>query len=67
MKAKVNEQGVNIPREYLQGVDVVDIRLEQDIIIVTPVEADPILKLGTTPVATDVNDASSSHDKYIYP
>ncbi|MCB2264156.1 MAG: hypothetical protein LGR52_14650 [Candidatus Thiosymbion ectosymbiont of Robbea hypermnestra] len=62
----MSEQGVNIPKEYLQGVDIVDIRLEQNVVIVTPVDADPIWKLGTAPVSTDVKDASLNHDKYIY-
>ncbi len=66
MKAIVSEEGVNIPQEYLRGVNVVDIRLEQHVVIVTPVDEDPILKLGTAPVETDDNDASLNHDKYIY-
>jgi len=67
MKAVVNDQGVTIPKEYLQGVDVVDIRLEKDVVIVTPVGADPIRNLGTSPIVTDIDDASENHDKYLYP
>jgi len=58
MKAKVSEQGVLIPKEYLEGVDEVDIRVEHDLVVVSPISTDPVRQLGTHPVTVDVSDAS---------
>ena len=65
MKAKVGEQGILIPKQYLEGAEEVDIRMEHGVIIVTPISKDPITQLGRRPVATDITDASEQHDKYI--
>ena len=65
MKAKVSEQGILIPKSYLEGAKEVDIRMEHGVIIVTPISEDPIAQLGRSPVATDITDASEQHDKYI--
>ena len=67
MRTKVTEQGLLIPKELLDDVTEVEIRKEQNIILVmltTP--ADPILELGTQPIVCDVSDASDSHDRYLY-
>ncbi len=66
MKAKVGEQGILIPKEYPEGVDEIDIRVEHHVIVVSPISTDPIRQLGTHPVTGDINDASRNHDKYIY-
>ena len=66
MKAKVSEQGILIPRKYLEGVDEVDIRVEHGVVIVEPIATDPIKQLGSHPVTTDISDASQKHDKYVY-
>ena len=67
MKARVTEQGVVIPKALLEGVEEVDIRKEDHLIVVVPtVKGDPILELGKHPVACDAPDASAHHDKYLY-
>ena len=67
MRTKVTENGVLIPKAWLQGIDEVDIQQTPDMILVVPVPAhDPILNLGTQPIFLDVEDASSHHDQYLY-
>ncbi len=67
MKAKVTEQGVLIPKRFLEGVDEVEIRQEQHAILVVPIiDDDPILQLGTQPIVGDEEDASVHHDRYLY-
>jgi hypothetical protein len=67
MRTKVTEHGVLIPKQWLEGIDEVEIRKEQNIILVLPVTADdPILELGKHPIVSDVVDASTDHDRYLY-
>lgn len=67
MRAKVTEQGVLIPREWLEGIDEVELRQEEHVIVVIPVMLDdPIFELGKHPVTVDVDDASINHDRYLY-
>ena len=68
MKAKirVTKQGLIIPKEFFAGVDEVEIRKENNLIVVVPVSDDPILQLGTHPVDDSVEDAAENHDQYIY-
>jgi hypothetical protein len=67
MRTKVTENGVLIPKGWLEGVDEVDIQKTQNMIIVVPVQAeDPILHLGKQPILLDVEDASLNHDRYLY-
>jgi hypothetical protein len=67
MRTKVTENGVLIPKEWLEGIDEVDIQKAQNMIIVVPVQADdPILDLGKRPIRLDVADASLNHDRYLY-
>ncbi|MBI4489065.1 MAG: hypothetical protein HY694_08255 [Deltaproteobacteria bacterium] len=67
MKAKVTEQGVIIPKTFLEGVEEVDIRKENGTIVVVPTSKhDPILDLGKHPVRCGAPDASEHHDKYLY-
>ena len=67
MRTKVSEHGVLIPRTWLEGIDEVEIRKEQNVIIVMPIiPADPILNLGRHPISLDVEDASANHDRYLY-
>lgn len=37
MKVRVTEQGVVIPKQWLEGVDEVEIRQEQNVIVVVPI------------------------------
>jgi virulence-associated protein VagC len=67
VKAKVTEQGLIIPREFLEGIEEVEIHKEDNLIVVIPTsQTDPILELGKHPVACGTPDASEYHDKYLY-
>ena len=67
MKAKVTERGVVIPKEFLEGVEEVEIRRENGLIVVVlTTRGDPILELGKNPIVCGVPDASEHHDKYLY-
>jgi len=67
MRIKVTENGVLIPKMWLEGIDEVDIQRTPDMILVVPVqENDPILNLGKQPILLDVEDASINHDQYLY-
>ena len=66
MKTKVTEQGVLVPKKYFKGIEEVEIRKENDLVVVVPITDDPILQLGRRPVSDDVEDASENHDQYIY-
>jgi hypothetical protein len=67
MRTRVAEHGVLIPKLLLEGIDEVEIRKEQNVIIVVPVTAnDPMLELGKQPITLDVDDASVNHDRYLY-
>ena len=67
MRAKVTEQGVVIPRDWLAEVEEVEIREEDGRIVITPVpREDPILALGRNPVDCGAPDASERHDRYLY-
>lgn len=67
MRTRVTENGVLIPKGWLEGVDEVEMHKEQNMIIVVPVQVDdPILDLGKQPIVLDVKDASLDHDRYLY-
>jgi len=67
MRTKVTEDGVLIPKMWLEGIDEVDIQKTQNMIIVVPVQVeDPILNLGKQPILLNVEDASLNHDRYLY-
>ena len=67
MRAKVTKRGVLIPKELLEGVEEVDIKKRNGLIMVLPVpDSDPINNLGRNPIVVDVDDASVHHDKYLY-
>ena len=67
MKLKVTEQGVVIPKEFLEGVEEVEIRKENNLIVViTTIKSDPIFEMGMHPVYCGVTDVSEQADTYIY-
>lgn len=67
MKAKVTKRGVVIPKRLLEGVEEVEIRKEDNLIVIIPAfKNDPILELGKSPIICEISDASENHDKYIY-
>jgi len=64
MRAKVTKRGVLIPRKHLNGIRQVEIRKENNGILVVPVSDNPILQLGRRPISS-VDDASEFHDHYV--
>lgn len=68
MKLKVTEEGVLIAKQLLEGIEEVEIRQQQDLLIVVPISnEDPILQLGKQPIIDDsIDDASSDRDRYLY-
>jgi hypothetical protein len=67
MRTEVTEEGLLIPKRLLEGIKEVEIRKENDLILIIPVPSeDPIFQLGQNPIPDDVTDASVNHDSYIY-
>jgi hypothetical protein len=67
MRTEVTDEGLLIPKRFLEGVKRVEIRKEDGIVLVIPLTSeDPILQLGQNPIDDDVTDASVEHDRYIY-
>jgi len=67
MKAIVTEKGVLIPPKFLKGIKEVEIRKENNKIVIMPIFIDdPIFQLGKNPIVCNIPDASENHDKYIY-
>ncbi len=67
MKAKVTEQGLLIPKQFLQGIQEVEIRQQNGVLLIVPIgKTDPILQLGSEPVVDTIDDASINHDHYLY-
>lgn len=67
MKIEVTEQEVMITKSLLEGVKEVDVRKEEDRIVVVPVPVDdPIFRFGKNPVNGGVTDASVNLDHYLY-
>jgi hypothetical protein len=64
MKVNVTEQGLLIPKEFLEGIRAVEIRRENDQIILTSTVADdPIWGLGSEPISLGIADAAEKHDR----
>lgn len=67
MKVKVTEQGVVIPKDFLEGVEEVEIRKENNIIfVIVTNKTDPIFEMGMNPVNCGISDASVNLYNYIY-
>jgi len=67
MRTEVTDQGLLIPKRFLEGIKEVEIRKENGMILIVPLPSnDPILQLGQDPIDDDVTDASVEHDRYIY-
>jgi hypothetical protein len=66
MKTKVTGRGVIIPKKFLKGIKEVEIRKENNLVLVVPIIDDPIFQLGSQPISDEVEDASENHDAYIY-
>lgn len=66
MVAKVTPEGLIIPPGLLTGIEAVEIRKEKDRITLIPTrQPDPVLDLGSNPVACGAPDASEAHDQYL--
>jgi len=64
MRSKVTEAAVILPRQWFPGVLEVEIRRENDRVVVQPFRPDdPIRELGRHPITTDVDDASLNQTK----
>jgi virulence-associated protein VagC len=67
MKTKLDEKGLFIPKELLEGVEEVEVRKEHRRLLIIPIRSnDPLLELGAEPVEDDIDDASVDHDHYLY-
>ncbi len=72
MRVQVTEQGLLIPKMLLGGIEEVDVRWENDTLIIVTVPSpgispdDPIYHLGSDPATDSITDASVNHDKYLY-
>ncbi|HMD98041.1 MAG TPA: hypothetical protein VKM93_12030 [Terriglobia bacterium] len=67
IKTKITEEGLLIPKEFLEGFDEVEILKEDGQVLIVPLRsADPILQLGAQPVSGEIDDASTNHDRYLY-
>lgn len=67
MRVRVSKKGVIIPKAYLKGIEEVEIKNENGLILIVPItDTDPILELGKNPVQRDIPDAAEKHDKYLY-
>ncbi len=67
MRTKVTADGLLIPKRLLEGVEEVEIRQEQGILVIVPVtDHDSILALGAEPLDLELEDASVHHDDYLY-
>lgn len=72
MKVKVTSRGVTIPRRMLGKATEVEVRQEEDRIVVVPVgeeplpEDGPLYELGSDPIDLGLKDASINHDHYLY-
>ena len=63
----VTEQGLLIPKEWLIGVEKVDVFKKNNIITIIPLKKDdPLFELGTKPVSCGITNGSEEHDNYIY-
>jgi hypothetical protein len=69
MRAVVKKNGLLIPKKYLKGIDKVEIKIDRDRLVISPlkiVKEDPIFSLGKHPGHSGLKDASVNHDKYVY-
>lgn len=68
MKLKVTDSGVVIPRDMLPDVEEVHVRMEDGLIVLTPLQdaSDPIWEMGNDPVTAGLPEASKNHDRYLY-
>jgi virulence-associated protein VagC len=69
MKIKVTEQGALIPKDFLVGVKEVEVRRENNLLIISPTieEEDPTWDLGEDPIYFEVADDSENYGAYLYP
>ena len=67
LKSKVTENGVVVPKRFLEGIEEVEIRKEDGLILIVPLtRIDPVFNIGKNPIDDEITDASVNHDRYIY-
>lgn len=67
MQATVTEKGIVIPKEFLEGINKVEIVREGDRIVIVPVvQEDPLWNIGSEPVTCGTPDASQNLDQHLY-
>jgi virulence-associated protein VagC len=69
MRIKVTEQGALIPKEFLERVKEVEIRRENNLLIISPTieEEDPTWELGEDSISFGGVDESENYGAYLYP
>ncbi len=69
MKIKVTEQGALIPKEFLVRVKEVEIRRENNLLIISPTieEEDLTWELGEDTISFGGVDDVENYDVYLYP
>lgn len=72
MIMKVTRDGVTIPRRLLGEATEVDVRQENDRVVLVPVveehspQEDSLYELGSDPADFGATDGSIHHDRYLY-
>lgn len=67
MIARIDENGLLIPKQMLGDAKEAEIHTERGrIVVVLDPKDDPIWNLGKNPITIDVTDGAANHDKYIY-
>ena len=67
MKTRISEQGLLIPKQWFEGVEEVEVRRENDRIVIVPLGVeDPIHKLGKQPITVAETDKPANADDPLY-
>jgi hypothetical protein len=67
MKLKTTDEGILIPKILLDGIQEVEVRKENDCLVLTPIHTpDPIWGLGSNPIHLGIPDAATEHNVYLY-
>jgi hypothetical protein len=67
MIARIDENGLLIPKQMLGDAKEAEIHTERGrIVVVLDPKDDPIWRLGEDPITVEENDVSVNLDKYLY-
>ena len=65
--SNITEQGLLIPKDWLIGIEKVEVFKKNNIITIIPIKKDDLIfKLGAKPVCCGITNGSEEHDSYIY-